>query len=93
MSHADTRLPTLEEALASVGSGAGFGSLVVVNGRSRVGHIRCEAVSGALCGADKRKAEHYDTDCDNDDEEFPAWLKLNWGLGICRACLRALPNK
>lgn len=93
MSRADTRLPTLEDALARVGSGAGFGSLVVRNGRSNTGHIRCDKVVGSLCGVEKRIAAHYDTDCDNDNEEFPAWLKLNWGMGICRACLRSLPNK
>jgi hypothetical protein len=93
MSHATLQLPTLEEALARVGSGAGFGSVVVRNGRSRTGHIWCEQVGGALCGVEQRVSAYYDTDCDNSDDEFPAWLRLNWELGICRACLRSLPNK
>lgn len=92
MSHAKTRLPTLEEALARVGSGAGFGSFVVRNGRSNTGHIYCERTSGALCGVEKRMAPHFDGEVWHEDEEFPAWLKLNWELGICRACLRSLPN-
>lgn len=79
-----------QEVLARIGSGAGFGSLTVRNGHSRTGHIWCEHVNGALCGVEKRVAPHYDTDCDNNDEEFPVWIKTNWNLGICRACLRAL---
>lgn len=92
MSHTDARLPSLDEALVCVGNGTGFGSLSVRNGRSRIGHIRCQKAGGALCGVDKRMAAHFDTDCDNDDEEFSAWLKLNWELGICRSCLHTLPT-
>jgi len=91
MSRADTRLPTVEEALARVGSGAGFGSLVVRNGRSRIGHIAHHDHS--LCGVEKRVAAHYDTEVENEDEEFRDWIKHNWQTGyVCRACQRALPN-
>lgn len=83
------QFPDLENALRRVGTGTGFGSLVVCNGRSRIGHIATDGVS--LCGVEKRVAAHYDTDVDNEDEEFRAWLKTNWGTGlICRACLRSL---
>ena len=92
MSHAVKNLPTLEGALARVGSGAGFGSLVVRNGRSKTGHIYCERIDGALCGVGKRMAPHFDNEVGHEDEDFAAWLKLNWPC-ICRSCLSALPNK
>lgn len=93
MNRADKSFPTLEQALASVGSGTGFGSLVVRNGRSNTGHIYCERTYGALCGVERRIAPYFDTEVRHEDEEFPGWLKLNWELGLCRACLRALPRE
>ena len=91
MSHSDTRLPTTEEALTRVGSGTGFGSLVVRNGRSQIGHIAHHGHS--LCGVEKRVAQHYDTEIENEEEEFRGWIKFNWQTGyVCRACQRALLN-
>lgn len=87
----EKKTAALSQALICVGSGAGFSSLHISNGRTRTGHIHRENV-GALCGVDKRKSDHYDAECLNQDDEFPVWLKNNWGLGICQSCLRALPN-
>ena len=80
----------LKSVLAIVGNGDGYASLVVRNGRSRIGHIYCEKIDRSFCGVDKRVAKHYDTEVENMDDEFRPWIIRNWGLGICAHCIRAV---
>lgn len=89
MSTANRRSPSLAVARKAVGSGDGFASYHVENGRTRTGHIWRHG-TGVFCGVDKRIAPQHFHELVNDNAEFVTWLTANWSLGICRACLISL---